>query len=669
MKQSKDNKKLNYFRFAFLGFFLPFLFLSLFYVFAENRTFPYNPGDTLDPECNPGEENCTVALPVNNFTSGSVLFSNTDGTITEDNSNFFWDNTNKRLGIGTKTPSQTLHVLGDTLLEGNIYAKGDIYTDRWLNSETNTAIGIGVFGAGNLLHTDEDEGYYNTVIGYNSLFSNTTGSGNLALGTFSLYSNTTGYNNTAIGSYSLRSNTTGYYNVAIGHNSLYYNETGENNTAIGSYSLYKNTTGYYNIAIGIGSLFSNVNGSQNVAIGHNSLYYNETGENNTAIGSYSLRSNTTGYNNTAIGSYSLYYNTTGNSNTAIGNNSLFSNTTGYSNTAMGNYSLSSNTTGLGNIAIGNFAGKYATGSNELYIDNRDRESNNDEKSNSLIYGIFGNTPADQTIRFNTQTFIVSGLGVGSGTQLYIDSEGKVFKGASSLKYKENVRDLEDDFLKILSISPKTFTYKNSNIEDIGYIAEDFDKLGLNKLVMYDKEGKPDAIKYDRIVLYLTEVLKLQQKDIEEIKLNQKKQVNDELQMTDKATGKQYCVWIENGEWKKAEGNCNELENKKNQLSSNNIVSSNSSSGSESNSNSNQNSTPTPTPTPTFTPTSTPTLTPETTPLSIPEPSPEITSTPTLQPIPESEPETTPESSESLQDSNQDSNTESTEDSSDSSSDS
>jgi len=336
---------------------------------------------------------------------------------------------------------------------------------------------------------------------------------------------------------------------------------------------------------------------------------------------------------------------------------------------MGNYSLSSNTTGLGNIAIGNFAGKYATGSNELYIDNRDRESNNDEKSNSLIYGIFGNTPADQTIRFNTQTFIVSGLGVGSGTQLYIDSEGKVFKGASSLKYKENVRDLEDDFLKILSISTKTFTYKNSNIEDIGYIAEDFDKLGLNKLVMYDKEGKPDAIKYDRIVLYLTEVLKLQQKDIEEIKLNQKKQVNDELQMTDKATGKQYCVWIENGEWKKAEGNCNELENKKNQLSSNNIVSSNSSSGSESNSNSNQNSTPTPTPTPTFTPTSTPTLTPETTPLSIPEPSPEITSTPTLQPIPESEPETTPESSESLQDSNQDSNTESTEDSSDSSSDS
>jgi len=644
----------------------------LFYVFAENRTFPYNPGDTLDPECNPGEENCTVALPVNNFTSGSVLFSNTDGTITEDNSNFFWDNTNKRLGIGTKTPSQTLHVLGDTLLEGNIYAKGDIYTDRWLNSETNTAIGIGVFGAGSLLHTDGNEGYFNTAIGYNSLYSNTTGSGNLALGPFSLYNNTEGFFNVVIGSYSLYSNTAGKSNVAIGYQSLEYNTTGYSNVSLGFVSLNKNTTGNYNIAIGDSSLYSNTEGHRNTAIGYNSLYHNETGALNVAIGCESLFSNTIGENNLAIGYYSLYHNETGSGNLALGPFSLYSNITGNANLALGSFSLYSNTVGSGNIAIGNFAGKYATGSNELYIDNRDRESNNDEKSNSLIYGIFGNTPADQTIRFNTQTFIVSGLGVGSGTQLYIDSEGKVFKGASSLKYKENVRDLEDDFLKILSISPKTFTYKNSNIEDIGYIAEDFDKLGLNKLVMYDKEGKPDAIKYDRIVLYLTEVLKLQQKDIEEIKLNQKKQVNDELQMTDKATGKQYCVWIENGEWKKAEGNCNELENKKNQSSSNNIMSSNSSSNSGSNSNSNQNSTPTPTPT--STPTSTLTLTPETTPLSTPEPSPETSPetipAPTPQPTPEPptpepEPETTPESSESPQDSNQDSKTESTGNSSDS----
>jgi len=45
------------------------------------------------------------------LTSGSVLFS--DGTtITQKNSNFFWDNTNNRLGIGTNAPAVTFDVTG-----------------------------------------------------------------------------------------------------------------------------------------------------------------------------------------------------------------------------------------------------------------------------------------------------------------------------------------------------------------------------------------------------------------------------------------------------------------------------------------------------------------------------------------------------------------------------
>lgn len=45
------------------------------------------------------------------FTAGSVVFS--DGSVlTEDNSNLFWDDTNNRLGIGTTTPLDDLHVVG-----------------------------------------------------------------------------------------------------------------------------------------------------------------------------------------------------------------------------------------------------------------------------------------------------------------------------------------------------------------------------------------------------------------------------------------------------------------------------------------------------------------------------------------------------------------------------
>jgi hypothetical protein len=49
------------------------------------------------------------------FTAGSVVFSN--GTIlTQDNSKFFWDDTNNRLGVGTSSPTKTLDVSGTVLI-------------------------------------------------------------------------------------------------------------------------------------------------------------------------------------------------------------------------------------------------------------------------------------------------------------------------------------------------------------------------------------------------------------------------------------------------------------------------------------------------------------------------------------------------------------------------
>ncbi len=46
-------------------------------------------------------------------TNGSVAFYSS-GSITGDNSEFFWDDTNHRLGIGTSSPSQLLHIVGNT---------------------------------------------------------------------------------------------------------------------------------------------------------------------------------------------------------------------------------------------------------------------------------------------------------------------------------------------------------------------------------------------------------------------------------------------------------------------------------------------------------------------------------------------------------------------------
>ena len=49
------------------------------------------------------------------LTAGSVLFSN-GTTVAQDNANFFWDDTNNRLGIGTNSPTEKLDVAGNILL-------------------------------------------------------------------------------------------------------------------------------------------------------------------------------------------------------------------------------------------------------------------------------------------------------------------------------------------------------------------------------------------------------------------------------------------------------------------------------------------------------------------------------------------------------------------------
>lgn len=52
----------------------------------------------------------TVTL--SGFTAGSALFAGTSGIISQDNTNFFWDDSNNRLGIGTNSPNSLVHIVG-----------------------------------------------------------------------------------------------------------------------------------------------------------------------------------------------------------------------------------------------------------------------------------------------------------------------------------------------------------------------------------------------------------------------------------------------------------------------------------------------------------------------------------------------------------------------------
>ena len=107
---------------------------------------------------------------------------------------------------------------------------------------------------------------------------------------------------------------------------------------------------------------------------------------------------------------------------------------------------------------------------------------------------------------------------GDGYEVRIYSN-KLYKNTSSARYKDDIQPLADDFYKILSAEPKSFINKASGNRGIGFIAEEFDQIGLSNLVIY-KDGQPDALKYDLVSLYLLEVLK------EQVEIT--KQLNEEI---------------------------------------------------------------------------------------------------------------------------------------------
>jgi len=85
------------------------------------------------------------------FTSGSVVFAGASGVYTQDNANFFWDDANNRLGVGTASPSAVLQInkatgvvdlrlsVGGTLY-GNLYASS---SDATLTSVTAIPLVLG----------------------------------------------------------------------------------------------------------------------------------------------------------------------------------------------------------------------------------------------------------------------------------------------------------------------------------------------------------------------------------------------------------------------------------------------------------------------------------------------------------------------------------------------
>lgn len=95
---------------------------------------------------------------VTSGTAGSLLFVDTGPVLQQDNANLFYDNTNNFLGIGTPTPLEALHVVGNIRSSG-LTASTALVADANKNisssAVTSTELGLLSGRTGTLVTTDE----------------------------------------------------------------------------------------------------------------------------------------------------------------------------------------------------------------------------------------------------------------------------------------------------------------------------------------------------------------------------------------------------------------------------------------------------------------------------------------------------------------------------------
>ena len=342
-----------------------------------------------------------------------------------------------------------------------------------------------------------DGGYpgENTAEGQDALFFLTQGIDNTAIGFEALFHTTTGSFNTAIGFEALLNNT-GEGNTAIGVEALLHNTTGINNTANGAEALFHTTTGSSNTATGIQALQNNSTGNSNTATGVGALQ-NNTVSNNTAYGASALYSNTTGINNTATGFGALYSNT-GAQNTASGFKALYFNSSGTGNTGEG-YRALLNNTGSNNIGLGSNAGiNLTTGSSNIDIGNN---------------GVAAETTTIRIGASQTKTFIAGIRGKttvnANAIPVLIDSAGQLGTTSSSLRFKHEIKPMDQTSEAILGLKPVTFHYKSDSTgtPQFGLIAEEVAKVNPD-LVVRDDNGEIYTVRYDAVnAMLLNEFLK------------------------------------------------------------------------------------------------------------------------------------------------------------------
>jgi hypothetical protein len=221
-----------------------------------------------------------------------------------------------------------------------------------------------------------------------------------------------------------------------------------------------------------------------------------------------MAGNTSGSGNSAFGDLSLDGNTLGASNSAFGASALTVTATGSNNSAFGAGALRDLASGDDNVGIGDSAGLALTsGSDNVYIGNNTGAGT---ESGQLRIGEEG---------VQTDAFIAGIEGnVVTGSAVLVSSSGELGVAASSLRFKQDVRDMGSASNVLSKLRPVTFKYRPEvggagDIPTHGLLAEEVAVVA-PELVDFDDEGKPFSVHYHLLAPMLLNEVQEQQRTIE-----------------------------------------------------------------------------------------------------------------------------------------------------------
>ena len=325
----------------------------------------------------------------------------------------------------------------------------------------------------------------NTAVGASALASATSGGGSVAIGYQAMQNAADTFGQTvAVGYQAGRAITSGGNNTFVGLQSGLSTTTANDNSGFGLFSLKANTTGGSNTAIGREALQANTTGSNSTSVGYQAGYSNTIGNANTHIGRFAGYTNSVSGNNLYVGDYAGYF-STGADNTFVGARA------GSANGEGAGYQM---TTGSKNTIIGKFGGNQGgldirTASNHIVLSDGDGNPRFYIIANGVTYlpGVYDNTTAEAAN-------VVS----------YSGGNGDMYRSVSALKYKQDIRDVEDfDINALRPVRYKSKCASDDQTKDhLGIIADEAAESGFEELVRRNTQGEVEGFQYERLTVVL-----------------------------------------------------------------------------------------------------------------------------------------------------------------------